>query len=452
MDSPSDTAQTDSTLTLLKAPRFAPLFATLFLGAFNDNVFKNALMIYITFKAGAGVQAQSATLVPLAAGVFILPYFLFSATAGQLADKLEKSSLIRKVKVAEIGIMGLAAAGFWLSDVWVLIGILFLMGAQSALFGPLKYAILPQLLSASELTSGNGLVQMGTFLAILMGTMLGGFVVAVEETGTTLTSLIVIALAIVGWLASRGIPRAEPADSQLRINWNIAAHTLRMMGYAREDRVVFACVLGIAWFWFVGATFLQLLPTFTRDVLGGAAAVATVISTAFAVGIGIGSILCAKLSRGRIEIGVVPVGALGLSVFSIGVYLLTSGMPAESGSNVTLNLTEFLALAANWWVFLDLVLVAVCGGLFIVPLFTLVQSRAPVNRRAQVIAASNIFNALFMVLSAVITVVLLAAGRSAGEIIMLMGIASAVMTGGLFVFEPDFVKRFFAWSGLKKPS
>ena len=424
-------------ISLLSTRRFAPLFVTQFLGAFNDNVFKNALIIFITFSVVESIRAQSASLVTLAAGVFILPFFLFSASAGQLADKLEKSSLIQRVKLAEIVIMGLALVGFWWGDVWVLIGILFLMGTQSSLFGPLKYSILPQHLAHRELTAGNALVQMGTFLAILLGTMLGGFVVAIEGVGVSVVCAIVMTLAILGWLASRAIPPAESANPSLRFEWNIIAQTYRIIGYAREDRLVFASVLGIAWFWFVGATFLQLLPTFTRDVLGGGPRVVTVMLSAFSIGIGIGSLVCAGLSRGRIELRLVPLGAVGLGLFTIGVYFL--GQAASPTPGGELGLAEFAASPRNRWVFIDLMLIAVSGGLYVVPLMALIQSRARTDKRARVIAANNVLNAMFMVISALLTLWLLSLGRSADEILLIAGIASLVLTGALFLAVPAVV-------------
>lgn len=422
--------------SLLRSRRFAPLFVTQFLGAFNDNVFKYALIIFITFSVIESIGAQSAELVALAQGIFILPFLLFSATAGQLADKLEKSALIRRVKLAEIAIMGVAVVGFWWGNVWALIGVLFLMGSQSSLFGPLKYSILPQHLAQAELTSANALVQMGTFLAILLGTMLGGFAVAIDGAGVSIVSVTIVVLAIAGWLVSREIPAAQPGDAAARIDWNIFAQIYRVIGYAREDRLVFACVLGIAWFWFLGATFLQLLPTFIRDVLGGGPQVVTLLLSAFSIGIGIGSLLCAVLSRGRIELRLVALGALGLGLFTVGIYFL--GQTPKLSSGELLGVTVFAAKPHNWWVFLDLVLVAVSGGLYVVPLLALIQSRAQVEKRAQIIAASNILNALFMVVSAMTTLLLLWLRWAPDGILLLTGITSFVLTGGALLIVPAF--------------
>lgn len=426
--------------SLLKARRFAPLFLTQFLGAFNDNVFKSALGIFITFSVIESIRNHSAELVTVAAGLFILPFFLFSASAGQLADKLEKSALIRRVKLAEIAIMGLAVVGFWWGDVWALLGILFLMGAQSSLFGPLKYSILPQHLPFRELSSGNGLVQMGTFLAILLGTMLGGFAISIEGFGVNIVCVTVIGLAILGWLASREIPVAKAANPQLRFEWNIFSQTCRIIGFAREDGLVFGCVLAISWFWFVGATFLQLIPTFARDVLAGGPQVVTVMLTAFSIGIGIGSVMCGGLSRGKIELRLVPVGAAGLGLFTVGLYFLT-GAPAMAAGEA-LGLAEFAANSANWWVFFDLILISVSGGLYVVPLVTLVQSRAKEEKRARVIAASNVLNALFMVASALVTLWLLSLGASTREILLMVGIMSLIVTGCLLFAARGSASRF----------
>ena len=422
-------------LALLRTRRFSPLFVTQFLGAFNDNVFKNALIILITFSLVESVRVHSAMLVTLAAGVFIAPFFLFSALGGQLADNFEKSNLIRHIKLAEIVIMGMAVVGFCWGNVWILIGILFLMGSQSALFGPSKYAILPQHLAPSELPAGNGLVQMGTFLAILLGTMLGGFTVSVDGIGIGAVSLLVMVVATGGWMTSRAIPLAPPARKNIRVRWNLISETCRVVGYARQDRLVFSSVLAIAWFWFVGATFLQLIPTFTRDVLNGGPQVVTVMLSAFSIGIGAGSLACAVLSRGTIELRLVCLGALGLGTFTMGVYFLvpTPVNLSEGG----LGIMEFIARPINGWVFINLILVSISGGLYVVPLVTLVQSRAAPEKRAQVIAASNILNAMFMVASAVITLWLLSLGHSADEIFLIVGIGSFVLVGTLLFVVPE---------------
>ena len=429
--------------TLLGRRRFLPLLITQFLGAFNDNVYKNALIIFITFGAAQIAREDSAATVTLATGLFILPFFIFSAIAGQCADKFEKSGLIRKVKVAEIVIMSLAAIGFWSGNVWFLIFVLFLMGTQSAMFGPVKYAILPQHLEVHELVQGNGLIQMATFLAILLGTVMGGVVVNIDAVGLQLISFLVVCFALAGWLSSRWIPEAEPADPHLVLEWNVFSHTRRIVGYARESRIVFVSIIAISWFWFIGATYLQLLPSYTRDVLGGDAQVVTALLTAFSVGIGLGSVLCGRLSIGRIELGLIPIGAFGLALFSIGVFF--SGAHSDAGEGSLTTIDAFFVVPGNWLVTFNLLLVAFSGGLYIVPLFSLVQQRARAQRRAQIIAANNIVNALMMVMSAIITIGMLKVGFSPDEIILSVGLASIVVASCLLVAMPESRRSFIRW-------
>jgi len=443
-------ARVPSQFRLLGMRRFAPLFATQFLGAFNDNVYKNALIIFITFHAAAGAGKGGAMLVTLSAGIFILPFFLFSATAGQLADRLEKSALIRRIKLAEIGIMVLGAAGFFLGSVPLLVGVLFLMGAQSTAFGPLKYGILPQHLGEHELTGGNGLVQMGTFLAILLGTMLGGVLAADEQRGSLLVSGAVLLFASGGWLASRGIPRAGAADPKLEVDWNVARATLRILAHARAERSVFYSIIGISWFWFVGGTFLQLLPSYTRDVLGGGPYVVTLMLTAFSVGIGLGSLACNGLSRGRVEIGIVPIGALGLAVFSGAIRFVEPGLAMGAATMPEVGVVAFLSHAENRWVVGVFLALALAGGVYIVPLYALVQSRSAPAHRARTIAANNVLNALFMVLSAAMTMTLLALGLSISDIFFVTAVLTLLVAAVVFARAPEFVQRLCRWAGLRR--
>jgi len=389
---------------LLGSKRFLPLFCTQFLGALNDNVYKNSLVIFITFSLADRAAMDASVLVVIAGGVFILPYFLFSATAGQLADKYEKGMLIRRIKVAEIMVMSLAAVGFMLQDINMLMVVLFLMGAQSTFFGPLKYGILPQHLDVDELTAGNGLVQMGTFLAILLGTIVGGLLIAIGGAGIWLVSAAVIGIAIAGWAASRGIPEAAPFEADLKLDWNLARQTDRILRYARNDRDIFTAILANSWFWAVGATVLSLVPGLTRNVLHGSELVATLLLFALSLGIGAGSVLCDRLSRGHIEPGLVPLGAVGLTLFPLDLYL-AGGPPA--GAVQALGPVQVLTQWPHLHVLLDLVLIGFCGGIYIVPLYALIQHRSSPEHRARVIAANNIMNALFVVLSAVAVTVLL---------------------------------------------
>ncbi|MCB1820544.1 MAG: MFS transporter, partial [Candidatus Competibacteraceae bacterium] len=347
---------TGNEFTLLKERRFLPFFITQFLGAFNDNVFKNALIILIAFQAADPAQAN--VLVNASAGLFVLPFFLFSATAGQLADKYEKSRLMRWIKLLEILIMLGAAAAFILNSLPLLIGLLFLMGMQSTLFGPVKYSILPQHLQPEELVGGNGWVEMGTFLAILIGTLLGGVLIAVEHSGAWLVAGAVMILAVLGFLSSLFIPRAEPDAPDLRINWNPFTETWRTINIARRNRTVFLSVMGISWFWFLGATYLAQLPNYTKLNLGGDEHVVTLLLTTFALGIGIGSMLCERLSGRRVELGLVPFGSIGLTLFGVDLFFAVT--PVAAGTPL-IGAMEFLNSASNWRVLIDILLMGMFG-------------------------------------------------------------------------------------------
>ncbi len=400
-------------LGLLRQRRFSALFTTQFLGAFNDNVYKNALIIFITFEAARDAAAR-AMLVTISAGVFILPFVLFSAWGGQIADKLEKSGLIRSIKLAEIGIMLLAAIAFALGSIAMLIALLFLMGAQSAFFGPLKYGILPQLLNKTELVAGNGLIQMATFAAILVGMILGGKLAAIPEGGAFVVGATVIALALLGWLSSLGIPRAGAAAPALRVDRGPWPSMFTGMTYARETSGVLAAILGVSWFWFLGATFLQLLPAYGRDTLNGNPDVIILLLTCFTIGIGVGALICARLSGKKINLRLVPVGAIGMTVFGLGP-LFFLGSPQESGGALQ-GVAEVLANPGNRAAIASFIGLAVSGGVFIVPLYTYVQANSALSRRSRVIAANNIINSLFMVVSSLLTLGALGAGLSIPQI------------------------------------
>lgn len=426
---------------LLRSRRFLPLFVTQFLGAFNDNVFKNAIVIFIAFTLADRADLNSSVLVILAGGIFILPFFLFSATAGQIADRYEKSLLIRHIKTAEIVIMAMGAAAFMMQHIWLLMFVLFLMGAQSAFFGPLKYGILPQHLAEAELTGGNGLIQMGTYIAILGGTMLGGVLIAARDAGPLVTGITVLVIAAAGRVASAYIPRADASDPALRIDLNIFRQTVRIMQYAMEARAVFVAVIAISWFWFTGATFLSLVPTYARDVIAGNELVATLLLTAFSVGIGTGSLLCEKLSRGRIEPGLVPIGALGICIAGVDLHFAE----IVNGTGGIQDAAAFLGAAGNWRVILDLTLIGLFGGVYIVPLYAMVQSRSAPAHRARIIAANNVLNALFMVVSALLVIGLVHLGATPQDIFLVTGVATALVTGALCVVLPEFLLSCRAW-------
>lgn len=426
--------------SLLRQKRFAPFFWTQFLGAFNDNVYKNALILFITFNVAAESSLPTNTLVNLCAGLFILPFFLFSATAGQVADKFEKSRLIRRIKLAEILIMLCAAVAFYLKSVPMLIGVLFLMGTQSAFFGPVKYGILPQQLREEELVGGNGLVEMATFLAILLGTLLGGLLINSEQ-GVLIVSMLIIALAILGWLTSRGIPEVDAADSELVFNWNLFSQTIKTLQFTAENRIVFTSILGISWFWFFGATYLTQVPNYTLLVLAGNEQVVTLLLASFSIGIAIGSLACQFLSGEHIEMGIVPLGLLGLTLFGVDLYFASSLSPAGE----LLGAVGFLSHLASWRVLLDLMMLGVFGGIFIVPLYAVVQHRSEPTHRSRIIAGNNILNALFMVVSAGAAIGLFALGLSIGELLLVVALMNLVVMAGLMFFVPEFLSRFVVW-------
>ncbi|WP_273453988.1 MFS transporter [Nevskia ramosa] len=425
---------------LLGTRRFGPFFWTQTLGAFNDNVFKNALVILVSFGIAGLSQDQINLYVNLAAGLFILPFFLFSATAGQLAEKYEKSRLIRIIKFVEIGIMGLGGIGLYLGQVPFLLGVLFLMGAQSALFGPVKYSILPQALHPAELITGNAWVEAATFLAILLGTMLGGWLIA-RSYGVPGVSVVIVAIAVLGYLTARAIPTAPAAAPDLKINWNAFSETWRNIAFMRSNRTVFLSVLGISWFWFYGATFLAQLPNWTKLNLGGNEQVVTLLLTVFSLGVGLGSLLCERLSGDRVEIGLVPLGSIGLSLFGADLYFAAPG----EATTIGLGAAAWLAQAGSVRVLVDLMLIGVAGGLFIVPLYALIQTRSAASHRSRIIAGNNILNAAFMVASAMLAIALLKLGLNIPQLFL----AAAILNAGVAIFiyglVPEFLMRFIAW-------
>jgi 1-acyl-sn-glycerol-3-phosphate acyltransferase len=425
---------------LLRERRFLPFFCTQFLGAFNDNVYKNALVIMLAFHAAAITSLSSGTLVNLCAGLFILPFFLFSATAGQLADKYEKSTIIRYVKLLEIGIMVIGAFGFIEQNLALLISALFLMGLHSTIFGPVKYSILPQHLQPDEIVGGNGLVEMGTFLAILLGTILGGLLVA-QAQFATLVSVTVIGVACLGYLTSRAIPAAPPAAPDLKINWNPVTETWANLKFTKQNRTVFLSVLGISWFWFYGATLLAQFPNYCKDVLGGNEHVATLMLTMFSVGVGSGSLLCEKLSGHKVEIGLVPFGSIGLTVFALDLWFAS---PAAVGGALV-GAAEFLARAGSWRILFDLVMIGVFGGFYIVPLYALIQTRSERSHQSRIIAGNNILNALFMVVSAGMAVGLLGAGFTIAQIFLVIALLNAAVACYIYTLVPEFLMRFLIW-------
>ena len=438
---PLPTAKPRSQYALLRERRFAPFFWTQFLGAANDNVFKNAFVVFVTFEAASSLALDAGTIVNLIGAVFILPFMLLSATSGQLADKYEKSRLIRLVKVLEIVIMIVGLAGFVWSSVPLLFVALALLGVHSTLFGPVKYAILPQHLTQQELVGGNGLVEAGTFVAILLGTIAGGVVVAIKPGGPVAAGLLGIAIAVAGWLASMRIPHTPAVAPDLAINPNPVSETWRNIGIARENIVVWRSMLGISWFWFYGAIYLAQLPAFTQRVLGGDEHVFTLLLALFSIGIGVGSLLCERLSGHRVELGLVPFGSIGLTLFAVDLWLATRALhPTAVG-----GIAAFAASGAHWRVGFDIVLLGVFGGFYTVPLYALIQARSQPSHRSRIIAANNILNALFIVASAGVAIGLLSAGFSIPQLFLAVGIMNALVAVYIYTLVPEFLMRFLAW-------
>ena len=425
---------------LLKQRRFAPFFWTQFLGAANDNVFKFAFTLMITY------QLQLEWLPPKMAGLvigalFILPYVLFSATSGQLADKHDKARLMQLVKSLEIAIMAIAAWGFYAANVPALLLCVFLMGLHSTLFGPVKYAYLPQQLNERELTGGNGMVEMGTFVAILLGQLLGGILVDTPVVGPQHVAWACLALAVLGRATAQAIPPSPSTDPNLVINWNPITETWRNLKLAHEGVAVFRSLLGISWMWFFGAVFLSNFPAFAKEVLHGSPQVASLLLAVFSIGIGIGSLLCEVMSKRHVEIGLVPLGAIGMSVFAIDLYFAATGLPPADN----LSVSAFLSVPAHWRVLADLTLLALFAGLYSVPMYALIQLRAQPTHRARIIAANNILNAIFMIASSVIAGAMLGAGLSIPQIFLAVGIANAVVAAYIFLIVPEYLLRFVAF-------
>ncbi|MCA7086131.1 MFS transporter [Cupriavidus sp. DB3] len=433
---------------LLRERRFAPFFWTQFLGAMNDNVFKVAFTSLVTYQTARFEGVDGASAAFLISAIFIAPFVLFSATSGQIADKIEKSRLIRFVKSLEIAIMLVGLAGFALFSAPLLYLTTFLMGLHSTLFGPVKYAYLPQHLQESELVGGNGLVEMGTFVAILLGTVLGGELAAVGGSAarqgipaTLYIGAACVALAVAGRVAASRVPLSPAPQPDLRLNWNPVTETWRNLMLARESRTVFLSLLGISWLWFLGATFLTSFFAFAKTVLGGDQSVVTLLLAVFSVGIGVGSLLCERLSGRHVEVGLVPFGSIGMTVFAIDLYFASRGQAPATLSGVA----AFIAEPAHWRVLADLFLLAMFGGFYSVPLYALIQSRSAPTHRARIIAANNILNSLFMIASALLAMAMTGAGYSIPELFLAVGLLNAVVAIYIYSVVPEFLLRFVAW-------
>lgn len=432
---------------LLGTRRFLPFFLTQLLGAFNDNVFKQALVLAILYKLGTAGDVS--LQVNLCALLFILPFFLFSALGGQLGEKYEKAWLIRRVKFAEILIMLAGALGMLLGNLPLLLVVLFFMGSQSALFGPVKYSILPQQLRSDELVGGNALVEMGTFLAILGGTITAGVLMG-QAHYAVLVALAVVLLAVAGFAFSRAIPPAAAALPTLRLDWNLLRQSLGILRLGLgQQRAVSRAMIGNSWFWFLGAVYLTQIPALSRDLLHGDEGVVTLILAVFSIGIALGSMLCERLSKHRLELGLVPFGSFGLTLFGVLLWWHAEGVP---GAAEVRNWQALLADPAARRVLLDILGLGTFGGLYIVPLYALIQARTPREERSRVVAANNILNALFMVVSAVVSILFLSvAGLSIPQLFLAVALFNVVVAGWIFLSVPEFIVRLRLWLSGRQP-
>ncbi|WHI48755.1 MFS transporter [Microbulbifer sp. TRSA001] len=428
---------------LLTSRRFLPFFCTQFLGAFNDNVYKNALIVMIAFRL---VESEANALINLAAGLFILPFFLFSASAGQIADKYDKGRLIRWIKLGEIGIGALGVFALFSGSNALCLTVLFLLGIQSAFFGPVKYAIIPQHLKRSELIGGNALVEMGTFVAILTGTIVGSLLAGLSgqgQQGILYLGLVIMGAATLGYLASRSIPTAPAPTPNLKINPNPITQTHKILRASANTPSIFYSIIGISWFWLMGAAYLTQIPSFTKNVLGGSESVVTLLLCSFTIGIAIGSLICERLSSGFIELGLVPVGAAGLTISGIALGIV--------GGNFTelheASFTAFLGTDGAFSILSCLVLLGIFGGLYIVPLYTMIQDRSDPAIRAQIISVNNILNALFMVVSALLGIMFLnILGATIPQFFLVIALMNAAVAIFVFAKVPEFAMRFLIWA------
>ena len=430
-----------SQFSLLSQRRFAPFFWTQFLGAFNDNLFKTALLVALTYDALSWTTISPGLLNNLIPGLFILPYVIFSATAGQIADKVEKGRLARFVKLLEVAIMLVAGIGWMTHTLWLLIAAVVGMGVHSTLFGPVKYAYLPQHLKPEELVGGNGVVEMGTFVGILLGEVVGAMLVAHKPFGIELVAGASLLMALIGLAASWRIPASPAPVPELNINYNFVTESVRNLRFSAQNRTVFLSMLGNSWFWFYGALVLSQFPVYAKDYLHGDHSVFVLLLTVFSLGIGVGSLLCEKLSGRKVEIGLVPFGSIGLSLFGIDLYFASMAYT----NTATVDAFALMALPGALRILADLVLIGVFGGLFIVPLFALIQTRCDPKHVSRTIAGMNILNALFMVAAAGVAILLLGQGFSIPEMFLVTALLNAVVAVYIFSLVPEFLMRFLAW-------
>ena len=400
-----------------------PLFLTQFLGAFNDNLFKSALVTLITFDLAAKYGLNAPVLITVVAGLFILPFFLFSSLAGQISDKYEKSRLIRIIKLVEIILMVLTAAAFHYVQLWWLIALLFLMGAQSTFFGPLKYSVLPQLLREDELVAGNGLVNAGTNVAILTGTLCGGLFI-MSPLGRYYISAGIVGVAAAGYIASRFIPVLPASSPELKIDRNLFRSTWQLITYPVPNRPVFMSIIGISWFWFLGSVFLAQFPSFAKDIVGGDEQVSTLFLVVFTVGIGFGATFCNKLLGGRVSGKYVPASLIAISVFIVMLYLVS---PSQAAGGALSGVGAFLSSGRSWLIILSMFLIAASGGLYSIPMYAMMQNLTPETHMARTIASLNIIDSLGMVIAAALMSAMIAAGMSINGVFLSMAFINLLM-------------------------
>jgi MFS family permease len=424
---------------LLREQRFLPFFSAQALGAFNDNLLKNVLVVLATYQTARYTRLDPKLLVNLAGGLFILPFVLFSGVAGQLADRFDKAAVLKVVKAAEVLIMGLAAAGFLVHDLSLLLASLFLMGVHSTFFAPAKYGLLPQVLRPAELVGGNALVEMGTFLAILFGTLGAGLLAGRGDEGIVAAAL--LGTAALGLLVSLAIPRLPAVAPALHIDWNPWSSSWENINAARRSRSVFLSLLGLSWFWFYGAVILAQLPVYCRFVINGDEQVVSLMLMVFAAAVGCGSLLCERLSGKKVEIGLVPFGSIGLTLFAIDLTLASPRSPAAH----VLAAREFLAQPHALRILADLFGIGLFGGFFVVPLYAVVQQRAPPAALSRVIAANSILNALFIVVAALFAAAVLALGASVPQLLLITALLNAGVAVYIYSLVPEFLLRFIAW-------
>jgi len=389
---------------LLKSKKFLPLFITQFFGAFNDNVFKNAFLIWFTYDISQKLDMNPQIMVTIASGLFVLPFSLFSALAGQIADKFEKSKIVRIIKIAEILIMLFSFIGFYFENIYLLLVLIFLMGVHSTFFGPIKYSLLPEALKNDELIIGNALIEGGTFLAILLGTILGGVVVR-SQNGIEIISATVLLFAVIGYISSRFIPKTPISDLNLKIDFNIFSQTLKIIGYAKKENTVWLSIVGISWFWFIGITFLSNFPIYTKNIINGDEFIVTLFLAIFSIGIGMGSVMCNKLLKGKINGKFVPLGSIGISI-GILAFCISSHF-YQTPENI-ISIGEFFTNSCqSYLIILSLLTIAIFSGIYIVPLYAIMQYRSDNQYLSRIIAANNVMNALFMVASSFVIIALI---------------------------------------------